>query len=163
MIPVSELANLAFFESLSTASLQILADAAQIQEFAAEDFIARQHYRANSADFLQSGRAQVLLRFEGADDLVIETLTEPGAMIGWSAFRPPYRYTASIRCESPCTLVRVPRTAFDLAFEQDPKLEYTILQRTARVLANRLAQTQSLLLPKKDELLPPTVNIGSLS
>ena len=149
MIPVAELADLNFFASIAPDDLRVIAESAEQRQFPALDFIAKQHDKADSADFLRQGRAQALLRFEGVDDLVIETITKPGSMIGWSAFRPPYRYTASIRCETPCTLIRIPRTAFDTAFKQNPKLEYLILQRTAAVVADRLSGTASLLMPSE--------------
>lgn len=92
--------------------------------------------------------AQVLLKFDDADELIIETLTEPGAMIGWSVFRPPYRYTASIRCETECEVVLIPRRAFESVFKKDPELEFLLLQHTAEVVANRLARTQKLLVDR---------------
>lgn len=146
----SFLAETAFFEPLPQWARMDLALAAEPRSFAAEELIVAQHDKANHASFLKSGAAQVLLKFDGADDLVIETLTEPGAVIGWSVFRPPYRYTASIRCETPCEVLLVPRSAFLSVFEQDPGLEYPLLQAAARVVADRLAHTQSLLVDRPD-------------
>lgn len=155
--PASFLTETAFFDPLPDWARQELAHAAESRSLAAGDFIVAQHDKATHACFLKSGVAQVLLKFDGADDLVIESLTEPGSVIGWSVFRPPYRYTASIRCETPCEIVLVPRSAFRSVFRQDPGLEYPLLQRAAQVVANRLAHTQSLLITRpvpKTELEP---------
>jgi hypothetical protein len=38
---------------------------------------------------------------------VVAVLRRPGELLGWSAFRAPYRYTASVRCEEPSELIRV--------------------------------------------------------
>ena len=36
---------------------------------------------------------QFYIRFHGVDDLLVGTIREPGALLGWSVFRQPYRYT----------------------------------------------------------------------
>ena len=64
----------------------------------------------------------------------------------WSAFRPPYRATASVRCEQPSRLLTVPVTAFEELFERDPGLGYLILGRVAAGVADRLEQARERLL-----------------
>ncbi|MDN5789494.1 MAG: hypothetical protein L0H25_01320, partial [Micrococcales bacterium] len=87
-----------------------------------------------------------LLRFEGVDDLLVGSTTQRGALIGWSVFRPPYRNTATVRCEQPCRLLVMPRSAFDEVFAADPRLHYEILGRVAAVVAERLKDTRQVLL-----------------
>ena len=142
------LTDVPFLNPLPPAAREELARAAESRYFSAGDYIVAQHNKATHASFLKSGLAQVLLRFGDADELIIETLTEPGAMIGWSVFRPPYRYTASIRCETVCEVVLIPRIAFESVFRKDPELEFLLLQHAAEVVANRLARTQKLLVER---------------
>jgi CRP-like cAMP-binding protein len=145
---IAFLDGVAFLDSLPHETREKLALAAESRHFSAGEYIVAQHDKATHASFLKSGLAQVLLKFDDTDELMIETLAEPGAMLGWSVFRPPYRYTASIRCETECEVVLIPRMAFEDVFEKDPQLEFQLLQHTAEVVANRLARTQKLLVDR---------------
>lgn len=145
---IAFLRGVPFLDSLSDEAREELARTAETRHFSPGDYIVAQHDKATHASFLKSGLAQVLLKFDDLDELIIETLTEPGAMIGWSVFRPPYRYTASIRCETECEVVLIPRIAFESVFEKDPELEFLLLQHAAEVVANRLAHTQQLLVER---------------
>src|ERR671910_254353 len=69
-----------------------------------------------------------------------------GALVGWSAFRPPYRATASVRCEQPSRLITMPVAAFEELFERDPGLGYLLLGRVAAGVADRLEQAREQLL-----------------
>src|SRR6266705_610016 len=97
--------------------------------------------RLGRLSFFQGIPSWALIRVAEAD-LLVGVLRRPGELVGWSAFRPPYRYTASVRCEEPSRLARVPATAFEEVFERDPALAYQILQRVATSVANRLEQTR---------------------
>jgi CRP-like cAMP-binding protein len=73
-------------------------------------------------------------------------LDGPGALVGWSAFRPPYRSTATVHCERPSRLVAVPAAAFETLFERDPGLGQLLLGRVAAGVADRLEQARERLL-----------------
>ena len=93
----------------------------------------------------RSGSVQILIRV-GSDDLLVGVLREEeGQLIGWSTFRPPYRYTASVRCEGPAVVLRVPATVFNELFEQDPAFAYATLSRVAVSVANRYEDARDLL------------------
>ncbi len=145
MAVVADLERFAFFGPLPRWALEVLADSAEQRVFAPGDLIVRQHDKATYAYFLQQGRVQVMLSLQDRDDLVIETLTEAAPMIGWSVFRPPYRYTSSIRCETACRALAVPRTAFDRVVSSDATLEPLLLGCAAAVVAERLERTQDVL------------------
>ena len=95
--------------------------------------------------FLGAGVVQILIHFRGVDDLLVGTVRKPGALIGWSVFRKPYRYTASIRCEEPCRVVRIPCEALDDLVRREPRLGYLLLRRAAAAVADRLEQARALL------------------
>lgn len=154
MATAREIGRVEFFAPLPEWALEMLAARAQERTYAAGDFIARQHEKATFAHVLTSGEVQVLLRFEGTGDLVTETLTEANPMIGWSVFRPPYRYTASIRCQSPCTALAIPREAFDAVFEVEPALEVSLLRQAAAVVADRLESTVTVLVGDESTEFP---------
>ena len=92
------LETLSFFDGLPAEPLEELAGDAQERTFRPGDLIVRQHEEANTIFILLSGHVQFLLRFEGVDDLLVGQTGVPGTLLGWSALRPPYRYTATVRC-----------------------------------------------------------------
>jgi len=138
MIAPDMLTQLAFFEGLSSQALKPIADQSEIREFSNNDVIATQHDRAIAVYFLLSGTVQFLIRVEGHDDLLVAIGSEPGLIIGWAAFRPPYRHTSSARCEQHCRFLRVPHDAFDQILEQDAESGLAIMRRIAESLARRL-------------------------
>ena len=104
-----------------------------------------QHDRTRAVHFLLAGALQIYVRV-GGDDLLVAVLRDPGELVGWSAFRPPYRATASVRCEEPSRLVTVPVAAFEELFKRDPRLGYVVLGRVAASVADRLEQARGRLL-----------------
>jgi len=145
MVPAEQIAQLPFFQGMPAWALREFAEAATDRLFAARETLLRQQDEAQSVYFLLSGSVQIFVRFEGADDLLVGSTSGFGALLGWSAFRPPYRYTSSIRCEEPSGLLRLPREVFTRVFDRDPRLGYTVLRRISTVLANRLEQTRDML------------------
>jgi CRP-like cAMP-binding protein len=145
MIAPEMLRRLAFFAGLSDRALKPIADQAEIRAFSNNEVVAAQHDRAIAVYFLVSGTVQFLIRVEGHDDLLVALGSEPGLIIGWAAFRPPYRHTSSARCEQDCRFLRVPHDAFDEILEQDAESGLTIMRRIAENLARRLDLEQAQL------------------
>ena len=112
------LRELAFFQNLPDSAVEHFAARAEEREHEPGDLVLRQHDEVRTVILLVSGTLQVLVRFEGAGDLLMGILRDPGTLEGWSAFRAPYRATASLRCEEPTTLLEIPREAFEEAFAQ---------------------------------------------
>jgi CRP-like cAMP-binding protein len=138
------LGRLAFFQGMPRWALVRLADAATEEDLPAGGLVLRQSDRARAVHFLLAGSVQILIRV-AEEDLLVGVLRRPGELVGWSAFRAPYRYTASVRCEEPSRLVRVPAAVFEELFERDPALAYQILQRVAASVADRLEHTRERL------------------
>ena len=101
------LERLAFFAGLPGWALEALAGAAREEEAPAGRTVLHQHDRVGTVHFLIDGALQILVRV-GDDDLLVGVLDGHGELVGWSAFRPPYRSTATVRCERPSRLVAVP-------------------------------------------------------
>jgi CRP-like cAMP-binding protein len=104
-----------------------------------------QHAAAEHLFFLISGSVQFYIHFRGVDDLLVGTMREPGAVLGWSVVRKPHRYTATVRCEEECRVLRLPREVLMKMVEAQPRLGYLLLKRIAAALANRLEQTRDIL------------------
>lgn len=138
---LAALAQLSFFRGMPRWALVRLAEVAAEEQVAAGQMVLRQGDRARAVHFLLAGSVQILLRV-GEEDLLVAVVRRPGELLGWSAFRPPYRYTASVRAEEPCRLVRVSAAAFEELFERDPAFAYQTLQRVAASVTNRLEQAR---------------------
>lgn len=145
MIPVAQLKQLPFLQALPPWALDRLAEGANEAYLNQNALIVRQHDEARALFVLLSGSVQFLIRFEGVDDFLVGVTDEPGSLIGWSAFREPFRYTASVRCEESCRLLEIPRSVFEALFEDDPRLGYAVLKQVARAVANRLEQARDRL------------------
>ena len=139
VVTAQDLTGLRFFEGMPSWALERLASSARRVRLEAGDVIVRQNDEARAAFFLLSGKAQVLVYFEGMGDLLMGVQRDPGSLLAFSAFRAPYRHTSSVRCEEPSELLRVPRGAFEKLFEEDAYLGYLILKKVATAMDVRLA------------------------
>jgi CRP-like cAMP-binding protein len=146
-VTAGELARLSFFEGMPAWALERLARSATKKRLEQGAMVARQNDEARAVHLLLSGAVQVLVYFEGVGDLLMGVQREPGSLIaGSSAFRPPYRYTASTRCEEASELIRLPRETFEEIFQEDPYLGYQILKTVAAALDRRLEGAVTFLL-----------------
>jgi CRP-like cAMP-binding protein len=152
-VELARLAQLPFFHGMPQWALVRVAEAAAEEEVPAGGMVLRQSDRARAVHFLVAGSVQILIRV-GEEDLLVAVLRDPGELLGWSAFRPPFRYTASVRCEEPSRLVRVPAVVFEELFERQPALAFQVLQRVAVSVANRLEHARErLFLPPGQALM----------
>jgi CRP-like cAMP-binding protein/1-acyl-sn-glycerol-3-phosphate acyltransferase len=162
MIGLAELSAIPFFGGLPPWALEYLAERAEEQVVSAPQTILHQYHRVDRVHFLVSGSLQVLIRV-GSEDLLVSVLDEPGALIGWSAFRPPYRSTASVRCAETCRLLIVAADVFEDLFRRDPALGYRMLRRVAVSVANRFEDARDLLLtpPRRGQATGDVQPMGS--
>jgi hypothetical protein len=113
-------------------ALERLARSATKRRLEQGAIVVRRNDEARAVYFLLSGAVQILVYFEGVGDPLMGVQRDPGSLIaGWSAFRPPYRHTSSMRCEEASELVWLPRETFEGIFEDDPYLGYQILKKVA--------------------------------
>ena len=146
-VTAEELAGLRFFEGLPGWALERLAGSATRRRFGQGAMVVRQNDEALAVYFLLSGAVQVLVYFEGVGDLLMGVQRDSGSLVaGWSAFRPPYRHTSSLRCEEASELIRLPRETFEGIFEEDPYLGYRILKKVATAVDHRLEGSVTFLL-----------------
>lgn len=148
MISEEKLKEIHYFEHIPNFILKEIAAVAEVKSFEKNDFIVRQHDEANYLYLLCSGRVQFLIRFEGVDDLLVGTSEKKHAIIGWSAFRIPFRYTASVRCERPCETIQFPSDLINKLCDNHPQFGFLFLRKVASTLSNRLEDTRELLFEK---------------
>jgi CRP/FNR family transcriptional regulator, cyclic AMP receptor protein len=145
MTPVEQLVQIPFFQGLPAEALRELAAESTVRTLKRAENLLSQHAAAEHVFFLISGSVQFYIRFHGVDDLLVGTMREPGALLGWSVVRKPHRYTATVRCEEECRVLRLPREALTKLIDTQPRLGYLLLKRVAATLANRLEQTRDFL------------------
>jgi CRP-like cAMP-binding protein len=134
-----------FFDGLDAPVVAALAKEADEVSVAAGELIIEQGEDAGDVYFLLEGSLEALLRFEGVGDLFMGTHEGVGTMLGWSAFRPPYRYTDSVRSHRPSRLLRVPRATFETTFAADPAVAHELLRRVNVEVAEQVETTRCLI------------------
>ncbi len=145
-VTAGDLAELRFFEGLPGWARERLASSATKRRFEQGAVVVRQNDEAREVYFLLCGAAQDLVYFEGVGDLLMGVQRDPGSLVaGWSAFKPPYRYTSSTRCEEASEMIRLPRDAFEEVFREDPYLGYRILKKVAAAVDHRLEEAVTFL------------------
>jgi CRP-like cAMP-binding protein len=90
-VDLEGLTHVPFLAGLPPGPLARIAAGAEERTFPAGHVLLQQHARVDVVHVLMSGAVQVLIRFGTSDDLLVSVLRESGALIGWSAFRAPYR------------------------------------------------------------------------
>ncbi|MES9969796.1 MAG: cyclic nucleotide-binding domain-containing protein [Candidatus Thiodiazotropha sp.] len=146
MVEASELSELAFFQDIDTDIIDYLAEGAEVKRMDQGEVLLHQHDRAIALYFLLRGKVQFLIHVTGMDDLLVGTDSEAGALIGWSVFRAPYRHTVTVRCETECSFMRIPRILLADLMQNSPPMAYTLLRRVAVVLARRLEHNRDRLI-----------------
>ena len=145
-VTAEDLAELRFFVDLPAWALGRLAASATRRRFEQGAIVVRQNDEARAVYFLISGTAQDRVFFEGVGDQLMGVQRDPGSLVaGWSAFKPPYRYTSSTRCEEASEMIHLPRDAFEEIFEKDPYLGYRILKKVAAAVDDRLEEAVTFL------------------
>jgi hypothetical protein len=138
------LSAIPFFAGLDASVLAALSENAEEVCVAAGELIIEQGEAANDVYFLLEGSVEALLRFEGVGDLFMGTREALGTLLGWSAFRPPYRYSDSVRSHRPSRLLRVSRSSFDTLFARDLAVAHELLRRVNVEVAQQLEGTREL-------------------
>jgi CRP-like cAMP-binding protein len=142
---VEQVVQIPFFQGLPADALRQVAADATVLTLERGRILMSQHDAAEHLFFLISGVVQFYIHFQGVDDLLVGTMRETGALLGWSVFRQPYRYTVTTRCEEDCQIMRLPRETIMELVQTHPRLGYLLLKRVAATLANRLEQTRDIL------------------
>jgi CRP-like cAMP-binding protein len=145
MIDEARLRALPFFTGFADPVLAALAAGGEERDLSAGELVIEQNDEAREICFLVEGSVEVLLRYEGVGDLFMGSFQEPGSIFGWSALRPPYRYTDSVRCEQPTRLLCLSRASLEAVMLDDPQVGFLLLQRVTGEVARQLEITRGLL------------------
>jgi CRP/FNR family transcriptional regulator, cyclic AMP receptor protein len=145
MTAAEQVVQIPFFQGMPAEALREIAAQSTVLTLERGRNLISQHAAAEHLFFLISGSVQIYIHFRGVDDLLVGTIRQPGALLGWSVVRKPHRYTSTVRCEEECRVLRLPREVLTRLIETEPQLGYLLLKRIAATLANRLEQTRDFL------------------
>lgn len=134
-----------FFQGLSEENLKLLAGCARNAIFEEGEFLMREGEEANTFYLMREGLAALEVHAPGREAVRLQTVGA-GDVVGWSWLFPPYRVQYTVRA-----LSRVRAVAFDgrclrQKCEENPRLGYELMKRTAAVMLQRLQATRLQLL-----------------
>ena len=138
-----------FFEPFAAEDLRWLRTEGAVVTAEADEVFSREGEPADKFYVLVDGTVE-LSTAPAADDLrrshrsPLRTVVAPGQPLGWSAFRPPYRYSDSVRSHRPSRLLRLPRSSFDDLFARDPAVAHELLRRVNVQVVKQLEFTREL-------------------
>jgi CRP-like cAMP-binding protein len=138
MLNVSEISSrVPLFAELDTDELRYVLRAAQQLEFAAGTLMARQGQSADTALFLECGRAQVTNRLPGGGETVVGELG-PGSVLGEMALLDSGVWFSSVVACDPTSCLSMEREAFRMLIAQGNRAVLAINHRITLALCQRL-------------------------
>lgn len=129
---------------LDTKHLKKLATMAREVEFAADEIIYRQGEIGKAIYLIESG--EVVIEIDVPGQGYVTTLTVgPNQLFGWSALFPSERKQARARATKPTQVIAINVDQLRTAWQKDHELEYAIIRRASRVMADRIRATRQQL------------------
>lgn len=152
------LRNLHFLAGANDDWLQRLAETAVVQDYEAQQIIARQGDPAAAIYLVVSGQVSLEICGAGVGCKRIMTVG-PGELLGWSAVLEPVQWTATARTSEATRVVRLEGTALMQLCEQDPYFGYHFMRRVALAISKRLSATRLQLLDVYGTRMPATTDV----
>ena len=139
------LAQHPFFQDLVPRYLQLIVSCAANRRFKTGTFLCREGEAANQFYLIRHGRIalQVLVPHRGP--VTIETI-EAGDVLGWSWLFLPYRWHFDAQALESTRVTAFDGQCLRNKCEEDHDLGYTLMQRFAQVMLQRLQATRLQLL-----------------
>ena len=159
--PVDLLRESEFFNGFSDADLEGLAGEVAHRTFRKGDRIVQEGLPANRLYILVSGTIELSflvpvaagevdpLVVEAPGSVVIHTVNEPGALIGWSAMVEPYVCRATAMALETTRMIAFDRLAIEEYCERRPEFGLRFMRRVLRSLGERLGRTRAQLATRR--------------
>ena len=135
------LAEHRFFADLDPADRDVLAGCGRNTVIAASATLMREGDHADAFWAIRSGMVRVGVVHPSRGMLAVETL-EAGDIAGWSWLFAPYRFHFDAVAGTEVHAVQFDAVCLREKCERDPRLGYTLVQRFARVLDERLTSAR---------------------
>lgn len=142
--PAALLRQSPLFTGLEDEEVSRLLELARVEEFSAGATIVAQGSAGDSLFLLCSGALRVCARGERGRSVTLATLAEPGAFFGEVAIVDPGPRSATVKAEADAVVLVISLEALEQFFEEFKDTRVVVLRNLARVLAQRLRQTNAL-------------------
>ena len=136
-----------FFSFMNDAQLKAVAMIAEEKDYKNGDSIINAEAPATSLFFLMEGSVANYYIVTSEHDPYYKreyyiSDFNPGEIFGISALIEPYIYTAAVRVEQPCKIIKIEASALRALCEVDPKLSSGMMHAIAKAALERLQQTR---------------------
>lgn len=137
MASLEDLRGVALFEDLGDGMLEALVPIVHEESFEERKIVFESGDKANL--FYSLKRGKVLLEAELAPAVIISLgAIKPGYSFGWSALVPAASHTCYAVCAEPSEILVLPADKLAALLHRDHTMGYMVMQKTARILENRL-------------------------
>lgn len=133
-----------FFQGMSEAHLEILAECAERTEFPAGEMIFRRGDPASRFYLIESGAVSVEIAEAGRKTIFIQTLGA-GEELGWSWLFPPHQWRFDARAVKPTRAIYFYGQWLRELCDESPEFGYELMRRMVRVVVTRLHATREQL------------------
>lgn len=165
----SILSEISFFQPFPDSFLDQIAEQVMEHGFSEKEIVVRRYDEARFVYFLLDGHLRYSLDIDNVQDLLVGETHRFGTLIGWSAFRAPYRYNTKVSCETNSLLLQIPVTVFIEAIENDPQLGALIYQQVVFEIIEKYRDARNYLLgggpylqPARSELTSTTDSVETV-
>jgi CRP/FNR family cyclic AMP-dependent transcriptional regulator len=147
MIPLELLHHFPFFSFMSDKELEAIATIAQELRLDTGDVLCEANTPADALYFLTKGNLPyyIVVTTEHIPDYRQEYFVgyiNPEEIFGISALIEPYYYTATLRADKPCRVIRIEAPALRALCEVDPQLSVGLMKAIAKAAMERLQMTR---------------------
>jgi len=147
MIPLELLHRFPFFAFMSDKELKAIATIAQELKLAAGEVLCEANTPADALYFLTKGNLPyyIVVTTEHIPDYRQEYFVgylNPEEIFGISALIEPYYYTATLRADKPCRVIKIDALALRALCEVDPQLSVGLMKAVAKAAMERLQMTR---------------------
>lgn len=139
------LRNMDLTRDMETKHLKKIAAVATEVEFAQDEIIYSAGEIGKAVYIIRSGEVAIEMEVPGQGQVNILTVG-PGELFGWSSLFPSERKNARARAIKPTQAIAIDAEQLRAAWQTDHTLEHAIIQRTAKVMVDRIKGTRQRLL-----------------
>ena len=155
MISPELLRRFPFFGFMDDNQLRALAMIAEEREYTKDEDLVDAGGPANEFFFLLDGAVSYYYVITTENDPYYKqeyyiSDINPGEIFGISALIDPYIYTAAVRTEKPCRVIRIDAASLRALCEVDPKLSCGMQRAVAKAAMERLQHTRVQLVAAKN-------------
>lgn len=129
---------------METNHLRKLASIASEVEFAEDEVIYEAGEVGKAVYLIETGEVVIEMDAPGVGPVKVLTVG-PGQLFGWSSLFPAERKTARARAVQPTRAVAIDANRLRALWQTDHGLEYAIIRRATRVMADRIKATRQQL------------------